>query len=87
MSSGLPVVATLHGGIPEAVNDGRDGLLTPENDPAALAASLATIAGSPDLFRAFSANAAASVRAKHEQSAAIRLLEGFYSELICAKPL
>ena len=87
MSSGLPVVATLHGGIPEAVENGRDGLLTPENDPAALATSLATIAGSPDLFRTFSANAAASVRAKYEHSAAIRLLEGFYSELICAKPL
>jgi colanic acid/amylovoran biosynthesis glycosyltransferase len=86
MAAGLPVVATLHGGIPEAVEDGRDGLLTPENDSAALAASLEKIAGSPELFREFGSNAARSVRAKYEQAAAIRSLEGFYRELIAAKP-
>jgi glycosyltransferase involved in cell wall biosynthesis len=37
---GLPVVATRHGGIPEAVRDGETGLLAPEDDPAALAAHL-----------------------------------------------
>jgi colanic acid/amylovoran biosynthesis glycosyltransferase len=86
MAAGLPVVATLHGGIPEAVEDGRDGLLTPENDSAALAASLEKIAGSPELFREFGSNAARSVRTKYEQAAAIRSLEGFYRELIAAKP-
>jgi len=87
MATGLPVVATLHGGIPEAAKDGRDGLLTPENDSAALAASLERIASNPDLFRQFGANAARSVREKYEQSAATRLLEGFYRELIDRKPL
>ena len=87
MATGLPVVATLHGGIPEAVEDGRDGLLTPENDSAALAASLEIVSDSPELFRQFGSNAARSVRAKYEQSAAIRSLEGFYRELIASKPL
>lgn len=87
MATGLPVVATLHGGIPEAVEDGSDGLLTPENDSAALAASLERICGSPELFRQFGSNAARSVRAKYEQAAAIRSLEGFYRELIAAKPV
>ena len=87
MATGLPVVATLHGGIPEAVEDGRDGLLTPENDPGALAASLERIAGDPDLFRKLGSNASGSVRAKYEQAAAIRSLEGFYRELTERKPV
>ena len=37
---GLPVVATRHSGIPEAVRDGETGLLAPEADPAALAAHI-----------------------------------------------
>jgi colanic acid/amylovoran biosynthesis glycosyltransferase len=37
MATGLPVVATVHGGIPEAVTDGIDGLLVPEHSPQALA--------------------------------------------------
>lgn len=87
MSTGLPVVATLHGGIPEAVENGRDGLLTPENDAPALASSLEQIAGDPALFTRLGANASRSVREKFEQTAAIRSLEGFYRELIEARPL
>ncbi len=82
MATGLPVVATLHGGIPEAVTTGSDGFLTPENDSAALADSLATLAGQPGVYAAFSAAAANSVRHKFEQSAAIRMLEGYYRELM-----
>jgi glycosyltransferase involved in cell wall biosynthesis len=86
MSTGLPVVATRHGGIPEAVEDGRDGLLTPENDSEALAASLENMASDPGRFQAFSRQASRSVREKFEQSAAIRSLEGFYRELLAADP-
>lgn len=39
-AAGLPVVATRHGGIPEAVADGETGLLVPERDAAALAGAL-----------------------------------------------
>ncbi len=87
MATGLPVVATQHGGIPEAVTDGQDGLLTPENDSAALAGSLERMTSAPDRFRAFGVQAAQSVREKYEHSAAIRSLEGFYRELIDQKKL
>ena len=43
MATGLPVVGTLHGGIPELVEDGESGLLVPERDPAALSAAVARL--------------------------------------------
>jgi len=82
MASGLPVVATQHGGIPEAVQSGRDGLLVPERDSRALAAALLEIADNPGIYQTFSRNAAESVREKFEQTRSIAKLEGFYRELI-----
>jgi len=51
-ASGLPVVATAHAGIPEAVEDGVSGLVVPENDPDALARALRRLLGSAELRRA-----------------------------------
>lgn len=45
MEASLAVVSTDVGGISEAVEDGRSGLLVPPNDPAALAAAMAKLAG------------------------------------------
>ena len=45
MSMGLPVVSTLHGGIPELVEDGLSGYLVPERDAAALATAIARLLG------------------------------------------
>lgn len=46
-ASGVPVVASAVGGLPEAVEDGVTGRLVPPGDPAALAAALEELAGSP----------------------------------------
>ncbi len=81
MATGLPVAATLHGGIPEAVENGRAGLLTAENDSKALAESLATLTSSEETYRSFAREASLSVRERFEQAAAIKALEGFYREL------
>jgi glycosyltransferase involved in cell wall biosynthesis len=49
MAMGLPVVATRHGGIPEAVLHERTGLLVEEHDIAGLANALARLAADPAL--------------------------------------
>ncbi|WP_410751532.1 colanic acid biosynthesis glycosyltransferase WcaL [Citrobacter sp. U14242] len=43
MAVGIPVVSTVHSGIPELVESGKSGWLAPENDAQALAERLATV--------------------------------------------
>ncbi len=49
MGSGLPVVATAVGGVPELVIDGETGLLVPPHDPRVLGAAVLKLAGDHDL--------------------------------------
>jgi len=46
MASGRAIVASDVAGIPQAIRDGRDGLLVPEKDPEALANGIASLAQS-----------------------------------------
>jgi glycosyltransferase involved in cell wall biosynthesis len=47
MASGLPVVATANGALPELVAHGRTGTIVPEADPISLARALETYAADP----------------------------------------
>lgn len=49
MACGRAVVATRAGGIPEAVDDGRTGVLVPTHDPVAMAAAVIRLLGDVDL--------------------------------------
>lgn len=49
MSLGLPIVSTVHSGIPELVIDGRSGFLVPERDIDSLADKLLYLIEHPDL--------------------------------------
>ena len=62
MATGLPVVATDAGSIPEVIDDGHDGLLTPQRDPVALAAAMEALLRDFDRRKRFGQNAAAKVR-------------------------
>ncbi len=48
---GLPVVGTRAGGIPDAVEDGANGLLVPPDDPEAAAEAILRLVGDPELAR------------------------------------
>jgi colanic acid/amylovoran biosynthesis glycosyltransferase len=80
MASGLPILATTHGGIPEAVEHGVSGLLVPEKDDIALAAEMHTLAADPDRLAAMSGAAAARVAQIFDLRATAAVLENIYDE-------
>ncbi|MEI8234210.1 MAG: glycosyltransferase [Verrucomicrobiota bacterium] len=80
MSTGLPVAATRHGGIPEAVEEGVSGYLVAERDDAALAQALEKLTAGPARYTAMGAAAAKAVTEGFEQGAQARVLEGLYTE-------
>jgi colanic acid/amylovoran biosynthesis glycosyltransferase len=82
MASGLPVLATNHGGIPEAVEHGVSGLLTPERDAQALAQSLRKLTENPRLFASMSAAARARVESDFDLDTQARVLERYYLEAL-----
>ena len=84
MATGLPVVATQHGGIPEAVTDGYDGLLVPERDAHALSTAITKLIHDHELFTQMSRNAAGSARANFGAEQQIANLEDLYFEAIGA---
>ncbi len=86
MASGLPALATLHGGIPEAVENQISGWLVPEGDHSALAQALCTLAGDPVRYAQMSAAAAARVSTAFDLQAQARLLENCYKEAIAIPP-
>jgi glycosyltransferase involved in cell wall biosynthesis len=82
MASGLPVFATRHGGIPEAVTDGASGFLVAERDDEALSASLLQAARTPELLSLVSQRARKVVEQEFNQERQNEKLEQLFLELI-----
>ena len=80
MATGMPVLATHHGGIPEAVENGRCGALVEERDYQALAAEMKKITRAPYSFAEMGVLASESVTAHFEQRSHIAQLEACYRE-------
>lgn len=78
MATGLPVVATQHGGIPEAIVNGRSGILVPEGDDDALARALLELAQDRPRLSETGRAGAESVRRTFDQRAQVRALEDVY---------
>ncbi len=82
MATALPVVATLHGGIPEAVKQGETGLLVEERDREGLLEQVKCLLEDNDYRQRMGRAAGESMRADFEQSAQVARLEGYYQELL-----
>jgi glycosyltransferase involved in cell wall biosynthesis len=82
MASGLPVFATEHGGIPEAIENGRSGILVNERDDEALALALFERTANPEGLAAIARNGAEVVLKHFERTGQTRQLEDYYLEAI-----
>jgi colanic acid/amylovoran biosynthesis glycosyltransferase len=80
MAAGIPALATIHGGIPEAVEHGVSGLLVGERDFAALAKEMVGLANDADRYAAMSRAAAARVAEQYDIRSTVRALEACYDE-------
>jgi glycosyltransferase involved in cell wall biosynthesis len=78
MATGLPVFATDHGGIPEAIESGVSGILVPERDYEALSQALVKAVQDRDLLARLARNGANAVAQKFDQQNQIRRLEEIY---------
>ena len=82
MATGLPVFATDHGGIPEAIQNGISGILVPERDYEALSQALLESAQDRQLLARLARNGANAVAEKFDQRNQIRQLEEIYLGMI-----
>jgi starch synthase len=81
MASGLPVVSTHVGGVPELVADGDTGILVEPDDPAALAGAIDRLAGDADLRRTFGERAGRRAQEKFGAADTARRMVRLYEEL------
>jgi glycosyltransferase involved in cell wall biosynthesis len=81
MACGLPVVATTHAGIPEAVRHGETGLLAPERDATVLAEHLIAVLVNADLRTRMGTSARARVLETFDHRRQAASLAAIYDEV------
>jgi glycosyltransferase involved in cell wall biosynthesis len=77
----LPVVSTIHSGIPEAVSDGRTGMLAREHDAEGLASAISALLGDAERARSLGLAARNSVLSRFDMQHQTSLLERVYDQL------
>ncbi len=82
MASGLPAIGSRHGGIPEAIIDGADGVLVSERSPAELATAILDVIRSAGRLESLSIQAPLSIERKFGAVEQLRALEDCYAEAI-----
>jgi colanic acid/amylovoran biosynthesis glycosyltransferase len=82
MATGLPVFATEHGGIPEAIDNGVSGVLVPERDDEALARALLNAAQDPGLLWRIGHEGSSAVRKNFDLCTQAQRLEEIYLNLL-----
>ena len=81
MNVGTPVVATDHGGNPEAITDGRTGFLVDPGPPEAFADPVLRLARDPDLARTIADAARHEARASYGVDTHVRRVTAIYHDI------
>jgi colanic acid/amylovoran biosynthesis glycosyltransferase len=84
---GLPVVASNHAGIPQAVIHGETGLLTAERDLEGLAKCILELLRDPELCQRFSYNGKEHVAKNFNLDRQTKILESIYESVLDRKSL
>lgn len=82
MASGLPVVATRVGGVPEVVEHGVTGLLVPPDDADALARAITDLLADPERARKLGEAGRRRAEEHFSWDGVAARLRGFYAELL-----
>lgn len=82
MLLGRPCVASRVGGVPSLLEDGREGLLYPPEDPAALANAILALLGDPVRAAALGEAARARALKNHDPAQNARDLSGIYRQIL-----
>jgi len=82
MATGLPVFATHHGGIPEAIENGASGVLVPERNHEELACAVLKAVQDPPFLSRIARNGAEVIRKNFDLAAQARRLEDIYLKLL-----
>lgn len=81
MASGLPVLATSVGGIPEMIEDGISGRLVPEGDVEALSRTALDLIEAPDSLRRLGSAARARYKSEFRVASMVQAYDRMYREL------
>jgi colanic acid/amylovoran biosynthesis glycosyltransferase len=84
-ATGVPVIGSRIGGIPEGIAEGETGFLAPEKNPDALARRIGDLLDDPALRLAMGAKARAFVLDRFDIARQTELLEGFYDSVLAAR--
>ena len=82
MATGLPVVSTIHAGIPEAISHDYNGLLVPEKDNEKLKENILLLLKSPEKRELLGVNARKTVENNYSHKKNIEQILNFYQEII-----
>ena len=85
MMSGLPIVASSVGGIPELVEDGRTGRLVPPGDTAQLAAATIDILDNPDRATQMGKTARRRIEEQYSFDRMVHQFEALYLREVAAR--
>ena len=87
LASGLPIVGSTVGGIPELVDHGSNGLLVPPGNPTAVAQAILYLADDPELCRAMAARNRGRAEATLEWSQVVSRYLSVYRGIIGGPPV